>query len=240
MDLRAAICWCSSTAGWASATNRWLPFRMPSRRGSGASSLTISGASGAPWPLGAAPLHPTTTCPIWTLFANTSASSVHVSSLTLADTGVADATAMRKGGEALGRRIADLQREGLIPDPIPTTNCRDRFLAVTPAYFANPRFTPPSVMVRRTCDNSGRSSVLDAFINAPYTSGVRSATVPALVLVGASDPLGPASHSAAAMLAHARVTLVELASCGHLGWLECPQPFLDAVRGFLGRIVRER
>ncbi|HEY6459073.1 MAG TPA: alpha/beta hydrolase, partial [Polyangiaceae bacterium] len=139
-------------------------------------------------------------------------------------------------GEAIGRRIAELQREGIVPDPVPTTDCRARALAVMPAYFANPRLPLPDVLLRRTCDRSGRSSVLFAFIDARYTSGVGAATLPVLVLSGASDPLKPASHAAAAALVHARVTEVELPACGHMGWLECPQPFLRAVRGFLGAL----
>ena len=163
-----------------------------------------------------------------------------VASLTLVDTGVADPDAMRAGGEALGRRVAELQRQGIIADPIPTSSCRDRFLAVAPAYFADPRFAAPPAMLRRTCDDSGRSAVLEAFIDAPYTAGVPSATLPVLVVIGASDPLAPASRAAAAALSHADVSVVELAKCGHLGWLECPQPFLAAVRPFLDRVVRPR
>lgn len=158
----------------------------------------------------------------------------HVASLTLVDTGVADGEAMRKGGEALGRHIAELQREGLVPDPVPRSTCRQRFLAVMPAYFANPRHAFPDAMLRRTCDNSGRSSVLFDFIDVPYVSGVRTAAIPALVLYGGSDPLGPyASRFAAAALARATVTLHELPDCGHLAWLECREPFLHEVRAFL-------
>jgi proline iminopeptidase len=156
-----------------------------------------------------------------------------VASLTLVDPGVADPDAMRKGGEAIGRRIAELQREGIVPDPIPPSSCRDRILAAMPAYFANPRLPLPAPLLRRTCDGSGRSSVLDAFMREPYTPAVGEATLPALVIFGASDPLRPASVAAAAALAHARLTQVELPDCGHLGWLECPRPFLDAVRRFL-------
>jgi pimeloyl-ACP methyl ester carboxylesterase len=163
-----------------------------------------------------------------------------VASLTLVDTGVADAEAMRAGGEALGRRVTELQRQGIIRDPIPTSNCRDRFLAVAPAYFADPHFVAPPAMVKRTCDDSGRSAVLDAFIAAPYTAGVASATLPVLVVIGASDPLAPSSRAAAAALSHAEVSVTELAACGHLGWLECPQPFLAAVRPFLDRAGRAR
>jgi proline iminopeptidase len=163
-----------------------------------------------------------------------------VASLTLVDTGVADADAMQAGGEALGRRIAELQHQGIIPDPIPSSSCRDRFLAVAPAYSADPRFVAPPAMLKRTCDDSGRSQVLEAFIDAKYTGGVASATLPVLVVIGAKDPLAPASRAAATALGHADVSVVELASCGHLGWLECPQPFLAAVRPFLARVVTTR
>jgi proline iminopeptidase len=161
-----------------------------------------------------------------------------VASLILVDPGVANLDAMQQGGEAIGRHIAELQRQGLVPDPIPKASCRERTLAVMPAYFADPRFPLPAALQRRSCDASGRSAVLQAFMNATYTSGVGEATLPALLLFGAADPLRPASHAAAAALAHARLTQVELPACGHLGWFECPQPFYGAVHRFLDGVAR--
>jgi pimeloyl-ACP methyl ester carboxylesterase len=81
--------------------------------------------------------------------------------------------------------------------------------------------------------------VLFAFIDTPYSARVDEATIPALVVFGGADPLRPASEAAAAALAHASLTKVELPACGHLGWLECPKPFVGAVRRFLAGVPRE-
>ena len=59
--------------------------------------------------------------------------------------------------------------------------------------------------------------------------------MPALVLVGELEPFGDgASRAAVAALRSSDAKLVVLPRCGHLGWLECEEPFLTAVRGFLG------
>jgi pimeloyl-ACP methyl ester carboxylesterase len=54
------------------------------------------------------------------------------------------------------------------------------------------------------------------------------------VLFGGLDPFGPEpSRHAASLFRRSSAELVELPGCGHLGWLECEEPFLDVVRRFL-------
>ncbi len=160
-----------------------------------------------------------------------------VASVILAHTGVAHPDAMAAGGKLLGERVAALQKEGLIPDPLPGGSCKEKLLAIIPAYLGDPRGRIPEVMRRRSCDDSGRSSVLFDFIAMPYGAGVRSSRVPALVLVGDQEPFGPgASRAAVAALRSSDARLEILPRCGHLGWLECGEPFLAAVRGFLARV----
>jgi pimeloyl-ACP methyl ester carboxylesterase len=156
-----------------------------------------------------------------------------VGSLVLVSTGVADQAAMDAGGEAFGRHVAELQRDGVVPDPLPA-GCRNRFLALLPAYFGDPHFATPAAMQRRQCDASGRSDVLDAWIGTPYQHGVRASSLPVLILMGELEPFGTApSRSAARALEKAKTTVVELPRCGHLGWLERPDTFLAHVRPFL-------
>jgi proline iminopeptidase len=157
-----------------------------------------------------------------------------VRSLILIGTGVSEPGVMQRSGARLGARIAQLQRQGLIPDPIPRGSCSETFTAVLPAYLADPKMAAPEPMLRRQCDRSGRSAILDAFIHTPYAGGVSTTTAPALVLYGEMDPFGPEpSAFAASVLSHAKVEVVELPRCGHLGWLECEGPFVARVRTFL-------
>jgi pimeloyl-ACP methyl ester carboxylesterase len=161
-----------------------------------------------------------------------------VASLILASTGASDPEAMRQGGEALGRRIATLQREGLIPVTVPST-CRERFIALLPAYWGEPRRSAPDEMLRRKCDESGRSDVLSAFVETPYRHGVPTSRIPVLVLFGDLEPFGPGpSRAAAAALKQAQITLAPLPQCGHLGWLECKSAFLEHVEPFLQRVTK--
>jgi pimeloyl-ACP methyl ester carboxylesterase len=156
-----------------------------------------------------------------------------VASLVLVSTGVSDPAAMNAGGEAFGERVAALQRDGVIPSQLPA-GCRDRFLALLPAYSGDPHFTVPAELERRQCDTSGRSNVLDAWIHTPYEGGVRTSTLAVLVLRGGLEPFGAApSQAAAAALEKATVTTIALPRCGHLGWLECPASFLAHVKPFL-------
>jgi proline iminopeptidase len=161
----------------------------------------------------------------------------HVGSIVLVGTGVSDKGVMQRSGARLASRIAELQKSGIIPDPIPKdASCSERFAAVGPAYLADPKRPMPEAMRRRTCDGSGRSSVLFAFIDTPYGQGIETAKTPVLVLYGEHDPFGPEpSRYAASILKQASVEVVELPACGHLGWLECEDAFLARVQSF-GRV----
>jgi pimeloyl-ACP methyl ester carboxylesterase len=161
-----------------------------------------------------------------------------VTSLVLVSTGVSDPVAMNAGGQAFGQHVAALQRDGVIPNQLPA-GCRERFLALLPAYFGDPHFAVPQEMQRRQCDSSDRSDVLDAWIHTPYEGGVRTSTISVLILRGELEPFGPVpSQAAAAVLERARVRLVELPRCGHIGWLECPATFLAHVQSFLRTLPR--
>jgi proline iminopeptidase len=158
----------------------------------------------------------------------------HVASMILVGTGVSDKGVMQRSGARLASRISELQKAGLIPDPIPKeASCSEKFAAVGPAYLADPKRPMPEAMTRRTCDGSGRSSVLFSFIDTAYGPGVETATTPVLVLYGDHDPFGPEpSRHASSILKHAHVEVAELPACGHLGWLECEDAFLARVQSF--------
>jgi proline iminopeptidase len=157
-----------------------------------------------------------------------------VASMILVGTGVSDSGVMQRSGARLAARIDELQKSGIIPDPIPkTASCSEKFAAVGPAYLADPKKPMPEVMRRRTCDASGRSSVLFPFIETSYRAGVETATAPVLVIYGERDPFGPEpSRYAASILKKAAVEVAELPACGHLGWLECEDAFLARIQSF--------
>ncbi len=160
-----------------------------------------------------------------------------VTSLVVTGTAVSEAQVMAAGGARFAERVAHLQQRGLIPNPLPTATCREKFLALFPAYTSDPAMTTPAAMLRRTCDDSGRSNVLGQFIARPYTQNLGAWTGLALVLVGANEPfgLGPSQYAATA-LRSSEVELRTLPNCGHLGWLECEAAFLSAVRSFYARV----
>jgi 3-oxoadipate enol-lactonase len=60
-------------------------------------------------------------------------------------------------------------------------------------------------------------------------------TCPTLILVGADDVVTPPTEAAALTTAISRAVLVEIPGAGHLSNLEAPQPFTQAIAGFLGR-----
>jgi pimeloyl-ACP methyl ester carboxylesterase len=63
-----------------------------------------------------------------------------------------------------------------------------------------------------------------------------AADVPALVVVGEEDALAPVEQARTMVEALPRGELVVIRGAGHLPPLETPQPFADAVAGFLRRL----
>ncbi len=64
-------------------------------------------------------------------------------------------------------------------------------------------------------------------------------TCPALVIVGTEDVITPPAEAAAIATAVPRAVLVELPGVGHLANLEAPQPFAQAINGFVARAHAE-
>ncbi len=58
---------------------------------------------------------------------------------------------------------------------------------------------------------------------------------PTLILVGTDDAVTPPAEATAMTTAISRAVLVEIAGAGHLANLEAPQPFAQAIGGFLSR-----
>jgi pimeloyl-ACP methyl ester carboxylesterase len=58
---------------------------------------------------------------------------------------------------------------------------------------------------------------------------------PTLILVGTEDAVTPPAEAAAMTTAISRAVLVEIPGAGHLSNLEAPQPFSQAIGGFLSR-----
>jgi pimeloyl-ACP methyl ester carboxylesterase len=65
---------------------------------------------------------------------------------------------------------------------------------------------------------------------------LRRITQPSLVITGDDDRIVPTEQSVRLAQELPRAELVVIPDCGHLPHEECPGPFLDAVRGFLGEL----
>lgn len=60
--------------------------------------------------------------------------------------------------------------------------------------------------------------------------------MPTLVMWGANDVVVPVSHAHAAMAILPDADLRVFADCGHMPHIESSQSFVDALKGFLGRL----
>lgn len=160
-----------------------------------------------------------------------------VSALLLLDAVPGSAPELREAFVRFHARRRELAERGLIPAVIPPPrgdDCGPSQLALAPVYYHDPRHP--------LARSLGGSSCRDGVLAATWTNigdydlreEMASLPVPTLVLFGASDPFGP---EMAADLARAlppdRLTVVELAECGHNGFNECPAPYFAAISAFL-------
>jgi len=67
-----------------------------------------------------------------------------------------------------------------------------------------------------------------------YRAALGRLEVPALVMMGDSDPLRAGADETERALSRARVRRVTLANCGHFPFWEQPELFLSELRAFLG------
>lgn len=139
-------------------------------------------------------------------------------------------------------RIAQLQTEGVIPDPLPppdqqNDNQNDRAAAIVPAYFADPRFPRPPEFAAMDFPISISEASLEAQVPFDMTSELQALELPVLILHGQDDPFGiEMARATEAAFSSAEVSLVLLPGCGHF-YHECWDETAQALEPFLEALV---
>ena len=141
------------------------------------------------------------------------------------------------GRSAFSARLAELQRGGLVPDPLPSPqdgSCAG-LTAVLPVYAADPARLPeepPGVRCTPSTSAATYEDALDPARLAEVAAGLRALDVPAVAVAGADDVFGWLDDVVAAVPGARRI---EVPDAGHLVVLEQRQAVLDAARGVLDR-----
>jgi proline iminopeptidase len=96
-------------------------------------------------------------------------------------------------------------------------------------YFADPArahdLTPFRVIAR------AQQAVWESLGDYDLTERLASISVPTLIVHGRDDPIPVASSERAAEAMGARLVVLE--QCGHVPYVECPEPLFEAIGGFL-------
>jgi proline iminopeptidase len=163
-----------------------------------------------------------------------------VRSIVLVNSGPPTREAVQTAQGNLYQRIAELQREGVIPEDLPTAT-RELMEAIGPAYYADPNFELPDELLN-TFQNLNpdqfetvNQSTHSALGNFDFTAELAVLEHPVLMVIGAEDPFGRSmAETTRAALSSAKVESVVLEDCGHF-WQERPDEFFRHVRDFLDR-----
>ena len=150
-----------------------------------------------------------------------------VRSIILMGSGVLTPEAAQAGQANKAERIAALQQQGIIPEPL--TSLTD----ILPAYFSDPNFDMPDELENMHYNPTVEQMTWLALGNYDFAAGVDRLDQPVLVVWGEDDPFGMAYVEATKRaLSAATVEIVVLEKCGHY-WHECPDEFFSHVRAFL-------
>jgi pimeloyl-ACP methyl ester carboxylesterase len=148
-----------------------------------------------------------------------------------------DGQAFLEGQARFRARVAALQEEGLIPDPLPRAgggSCLPPFEAALPAYAADPA-EPPDVRAP-SCSAAASRASYEALGTPgalePWAARLARFRGRALVVMGEADPFGLAwLDRTAALLTGADVETQVVEGAGHLVGAERPEPLLAAIQG---------
>ena len=150
-----------------------------------------------------------------------------VHSIILMGSGVLTPQAAQAGQANKAERIAALQQQGIIPQPI--TSLTD----ILPAYFSDPSFDMPDELKSMHYNPDVEQMTWSALGDYDFAAGVDTLNHPVLVLWGEDDPFGMVYVEATkSALSAATVEIAVLEKCGHY-WHECPDEFFSHVRAFL-------
>ena len=135
-------------------------------------------------------------------------------------------------------KIAKLQAQGKIPDPLPPPvgdDCMPGVLAVTPAYFHDPAHSISEDLKQTTCSQSTSNATNESVFFPGYDySGALEYSGRVHIIFGESDPLGVelGKHVQGA-LEKATTSFDVLAGTGHSPWFEEPDALHKSVVNFL-------
>ena len=170
--------------------------------------------------------------------AYTAIHPARVRSLTLAAGLPMSLAAQHEGDARFDRRVASLQRRGLLPKVIPE-GCAASSQVLLPAYLGNLARAPTvaAALGVSRCNDLVATLENNSIETDPLRHKLQSRLAnyrgPALVVIGARDPFGSAwATDDAAPLRNARLTKRVLANAGHFVWLESPA-FIPLVRSFI-------
>jgi proline iminopeptidase len=154
----------------------------------------------------------------------------HISSLLLLGNVPPTSVGLKAGWSRLEARVRRLQEQGFIPEEL--SKDRDKWLQqVLPVYFYDPTF-PVSLDLEVAPAVAARST-MDAIEDYDLREQAAKLDLPLLILFGDSEPFGIewAKETQAAFL-NAKVDLVVVPNCGHIGWTEQPEIFFRSVHDF--------
>jgi proline iminopeptidase len=153
----------------------------------------------------------------------------NVRSLILVGSGPPTWDGMMTAWASIGQRIQELQKQGVLADPLPPG-------AEWTAYFSDPAFPiehPDENAARTEFNQTVNQLTLAAIQGFDLTAAVGQLQHRVLVVFGEDDPAGmPLLEETLVALGSADVELVLLEKCGHF-WQECPDQFYSHVRAFL-------
>jgi pimeloyl-ACP methyl ester carboxylesterase len=153
-----------------------------------------------------------------------------VRSLILMGSGSPTWGGMMAAGARINQRVRELQKEGVLPNPLPPG-------ADFAAFFSDPTFPvkhPDENAAQTEFHSTVNELTLAAIQGFDLTAEVGQLDHRVLVLFGEDDPAGmPLVEETLVALRSADVEYVLLKGCGHF-WHECPDQFYPRVRAFLG------
>ena len=135
--------------------------------------------------------------------------------------------------ETFTARWKALAAEGIVPAEEPKyerSDCTQAFLALSPVYFPNARHPRARDFPGTTCVDIEADLSFQKWDLRAALGGVTARTL----VVEARTPFGlEMSDSGARALSRARLKKVVLDGCGHFPWMDCEEPFFEALRAFL-------
>ncbi|MCX5744102.1 MAG: alpha/beta fold hydrolase [Proteobacteria bacterium] len=160
--------------------------------------------------------------------------SPHVRSLSFVDSMPPTSAGYETGQANFNKTMHAMQRDGLLPDQLPDSDCSKQLIALLPVYYFDPKHPATANLGGSSCNDAVAEATIAANANYDFSSGLARVTAPVLVMQGEADPFGrEMADRIVEALTHTKAQLVMLPRCGHLPWEECPEPFFATVRAFL-------